>query len=118
MPVAPLGLAGLTPVICGVPSFSTARTSKVCRPASKGQSYLQITQVVSESGDLSRASCQGPSPSTRTSTRDTPRAPAKAIPPIGMSRSSSLSMIESIATVSTTEVVWMRATSSQPRSTQ
>ena len=37
-PVAPLGLGGLASSICGVPSASTQRTSKVWLPSEKGQS--------------------------------------------------------------------------------
>ena len=38
MPVAPLGRLGFDSAICGVPSPSTQRTAKLCRPASNGQS--------------------------------------------------------------------------------
>ena len=37
-PVAPLGLGGLVSSICGVPSASTQRTSRVWLPSEKGQS--------------------------------------------------------------------------------
>jgi hypothetical protein len=112
MPVAPLGRFPSGSSICGVPSASAHLTSKVCLPAAKGQSYRQITQVVSERGALKLAVCQGPL-STLTSTFEIPRAPAKAMPPTGTSLLSPLSIMSFTATVSMTEVAFTRATSSQ-----
>ena len=82
MPVAPDGNGSCDSVIWGAPAPSVQRTRTTCFPASNGHSYLQMTQVVSESGGRRVASCQSPS-STWTSTREMPRAPAWAIPPTG-----------------------------------
>jgi hypothetical protein len=67
--------------------------------------------------DLHRAFAVGAA-STCTSTREIPRTPAWAIPPIGTSVRPSRSMRLSVATVSMTEVVRMIASRLQPRSTQ
>jgi hypothetical protein len=77
-----------------------------------------MTHVRFDNGVRSVASCHGPS-STCSSTFEMPRAPAWAIPPMGTSVCpSALVLVALAATVSITEVAFMRAIRSQPRTTQ
>src|SRR6185437_1720987 len=78
-PVAPFGTTSCTFDVCTLPFASVARTRRVCRPGSAGQTHFHCRQVSTEIASASVASCHVP-PSTCTCTRLTPTCCDQATP--------------------------------------